>query len=116
MGSFPYVLTCPTLFSFFSLSKNYGDESDAYGLMYPSLYSNHGVYEADFFEPRTPEEVRTYVHVTLYVGIYVPYMHYSLYCTYTYIRTSGLCDNRNNIITIFYDIFTKLSRYLIIMR
>ena len=38
--------------------QNYGDESDAYGLMYPSLYSNSGVYESDFFEPRSEAEVR----------------------------------------------------------
>ncbi|XP_003388337.1 PREDICTED: EF-hand domain-containing family member B-like [Amphimedon queenslandica] len=37
---------------------NYGDESDAYGLIYPSIYSNHGLYEKDFFTPRPPEEVR----------------------------------------------------------
>lgn len=37
---------------------NYGDESDAYGLMYPSMYSNRGVYESDFFEPRTPDQIR----------------------------------------------------------
>ena len=38
--------------------QNYGDESDAYGLMYPSLYSNKGVYEQDFFMPRSQEEVK----------------------------------------------------------
>ena len=37
--------------------QNYGDESGAYGLMYPSIYSNSGVYEDDFFAPRSPEEV-----------------------------------------------------------
>ncbi|XP_064389897.1 EF-hand domain-containing family member B-like isoform X2 [Halichondria panicea] len=31
---------------------NYGDESGAYGLMYPSIYSNKGVHEKDFFQPR----------------------------------------------------------------
>lgn len=39
------------------LLQNYGDESGAYGLMYPSIYSNKGVYEEDFFAPRPPEEV-----------------------------------------------------------
>jgi len=39
-------------------STNYGDESGAYGLMYPSIYSNSGVYEDDFFAPRSPEEVK----------------------------------------------------------
>ena len=38
-------------------SQNYGDESGAYGLMYPSIYSNRGVYEDEFFAPRSPEEV-----------------------------------------------------------
>ncbi|KAK3754621.1 hypothetical protein QZH41_020542 [Actinostola sp. cb2023] len=37
---------------------NYGDESDAYGLINPSLYSNHGVYEKDFFQPRDKFEMR----------------------------------------------------------
>jgi len=39
--------------------QNYGDESDAYGLINPSIYSNHGVYEKDFFQPRDQYEVRT---------------------------------------------------------
>ena len=38
--------------------QNYGDESDAYGLMYPSIYSNNGVYEEDFFKPRPPEVIK----------------------------------------------------------
>ncbi|KAJ7351911.1 hypothetical protein OS493_034516 [Desmophyllum pertusum] len=38
--------------------KNYGDESDAYGLINPSLYSNCGVYEKDFFQPRDQYEIR----------------------------------------------------------
>jgi len=39
-------------------NKNYGDESDAYGLINPSIYSNHGVYEKDFFQPRSRFEIR----------------------------------------------------------
>jgi len=39
--------------------QNYGDESDAYGLINPSIYSNHGVYEKDFFQPRDQYEVRS---------------------------------------------------------
>ncbi|XP_031556686.1 EF-hand domain-containing family member B-like [Actinia tenebrosa] len=39
-------------------TTNYGDESDAYGLINPSLYSNHGVYEKDFFQPRDRFEMR----------------------------------------------------------
>ena len=26
--------------------------------MYPSIYSNHGVYEQDFFRPHPPERIR----------------------------------------------------------
>ena len=37
--------------------QNYGDESDAYGLINPSIYSKYGVYEKDFFRHRTPNEV-----------------------------------------------------------
>ena len=36
---------------------NYGDESDAYGLINPSVYSKFGVHEKDFFQYRTPNEV-----------------------------------------------------------
>uniref|UniRef100_A0A069DUR3 EF-hand domain-containing protein n=1 Tax=Clytia hemisphaerica TaxID=252671 RepID=A0A069DUR3_9CNID len=39
-------------------NTNYGDESDAHGLMNPSIYSNNGVYEEDFFKGRQPHEVR----------------------------------------------------------
>ena len=38
--------------------KNYGDESDAYGLVNPSVFSRKGVYEKDFLLPRSREEVR----------------------------------------------------------
>ena len=38
-------------------NTNYGDESSAYGLIYPSIYSNRGVYEVDFFTAREPQEV-----------------------------------------------------------
>ncbi len=37
--------------------KNYGDESDAYGLVNPSLFSQRGVHEKDFLMPRSKEEV-----------------------------------------------------------
>lgn len=40
------------------LLQNYGDESDSGVLMYPSIYSNHGVYEEDFFKPHPPEKIR----------------------------------------------------------
>ena len=38
-------------------NKNYGDESDAYGLINPSVYSNRGIYEKDFFRGRPQSEV-----------------------------------------------------------
>jgi hypothetical protein len=50
-------------------SKNYGDESDAYGLMYPSVYSSRGVFERDFFRSRGPQEVR---EVFQRVGVEMP--------------------------------------------
>ncbi|CAK8674005.1 unnamed protein product [Clavelina lepadiformis] len=37
---------------------NYGDESDAYGLVNPSIYSQKGVYEYDFFQPRSRDELK----------------------------------------------------------
>lgn len=39
-------------------SKNYGDEADSGTLIYPSIYSNHGVYQEDFFRPYPPEKIR----------------------------------------------------------
>lgn len=38
--------------------RNYGDESSAYGLINPNLYSNFGLTERDFFMPRSQEEIR----------------------------------------------------------
>lgn len=38
-------------------STNYGDESDSFGLLNPSLYSNKGVYEQDFFRPRSQQTI-----------------------------------------------------------
>ena len=37
--------------------KNYGDESDAYGLVNPSVFSLRGVHEKDFLIPRSKDEV-----------------------------------------------------------
>lgn len=48
----------PPLLSTPLSSQNYGDESDAYGLMYPSIYSNRGVYEEDFFKPRPSNQIK----------------------------------------------------------
>ena len=56
--------------------QNYGDESDAYGLINPNIYSNHGVYEKDFFLPRDHHEV-TVIHIcfssTDHGGVVVSY-------------------------------------------
>ncbi|XP_074654131.1 EF-hand domain-containing family member B-like [Tubulanus polymorphus] len=38
--------------------KNYGDESDAHGLMNPSYFSLRGVYEKDFLKPRGYDEMK----------------------------------------------------------
>ena len=38
--------------------KNYGDESDAYGLLNPSIFSLRGVYEKDVLLPKPKEEVK----------------------------------------------------------
>lgn len=36
---------------------NYGDESDVWGLIQPSIFSSHGVYERDLLAPRTKQEI-----------------------------------------------------------
>ncbi|NXQ94751.1 EFHB protein, partial [Sagittarius serpentarius] len=36
---------------------NYGDEANAYALLFPSVYSQKGVYERDFFKPRQKAEI-----------------------------------------------------------
>lgn len=38
--------------------QNYGGEEDTGVLLYPSIYSNHGVYSEDFFRPHPPEKIR----------------------------------------------------------
>ncbi|OPJ82009.1 EF-hand domain-containing family member B [Patagioenas fasciata monilis] len=37
---------------------NYGDEANAYGLLFPSVFSQKGVYESDFFKRRPKEEIK----------------------------------------------------------
>ncbi|CAG5126009.1 unnamed protein product, partial [Candidula unifasciata] len=37
--------------------NNYGDEAKMYSLLYPSLYSQHNVYERDLLQPRSYEEI-----------------------------------------------------------
>nr|XP_028607031.1 EF-hand domain-containing family member B [Podarcis muralis] len=38
-------------------NTNYGDQATVYGLLYPSIYSNKGVYETDFFKTRSKDEI-----------------------------------------------------------
>ncbi|XP_063159943.1 EF-hand domain-containing family member B [Candoia aspera] len=38
-------------------NTNYGDQATAYALLYPSICSNKGVYEKDFFKIRSKEEI-----------------------------------------------------------
>jgi hypothetical protein len=47
-------------------TTNYGDESDAYGLTNPSVYSNRGVYERDLLIPRTMGEVSLFIIRTFF--------------------------------------------------
>lgn len=37
---------------------NYGDEANAYALLFPSIFSQKGVYEGDFFKSRPKAEVQ----------------------------------------------------------
>ncbi|CAC5414683.1 EF-hand domain-containing family member B [Mytilus coruscus] len=43
-------------------NKNYGDESDAYGLVNPSIFSRRHVYEKDFLLPRSKEQLKAIFH------------------------------------------------------
>ncbi|XP_069874490.1 EF-hand domain-containing family member B isoform X2 [Dipodomys merriami] len=37
---------------------NYGEEGDAYSLLYPNIFAQKGVYENDFFQARSKEEIK----------------------------------------------------------
>lgn len=39
-------------------NTNYGEQSDAYGLLNPSIYSSHGLTEKDFFQSRPKEHIK----------------------------------------------------------
>jgi hypothetical protein len=39
-------------------NTNYGDELNAHGLLSPSIFTNHGVFESDFFEPRDKATIK----------------------------------------------------------
>ncbi|XP_041374542.1 EF-hand domain-containing family member B-like [Gigantopelta aegis] len=47
---------------------NYGNESDAWGLLNPSLFSQKGVYEVDLLVPRTIEEIK---EIMENIGVYM---------------------------------------------
>lgn len=38
--------------------NNYGEEGNAYALLHPSIFSQKGVFERDFFKTRSKEEVQ----------------------------------------------------------
>ncbi len=60
MGKYLFTCLTPTLPPSLPTplpSQNYGDESDAYGLIYPSLSSYRGFYEYDIIAARHPQEV-----------------------------------------------------------
>uniref|UniRef100_H2ZUK0 EF-hand domain family member B n=2 Tax=Latimeria chalumnae TaxID=7897 RepID=H2ZUK0_LATCH len=48
---------------------NYGDESTIYGLLSPSIFSNKGVTEKEFFIPRSKEEIAQIFHS---IGVELP--------------------------------------------
>ncbi|XP_056375929.1 EF-hand domain-containing family member B isoform X2 [Hyla sarda] len=48
---------------------NYGDESDVFGLLCPSIFTEHMVYERDLFKSRPKEEIAQILHN---VGINIP--------------------------------------------
>ena len=58
IATYRYDLPAPRLRRL-SDHVNYGDQSDAYGLVTPSVCSKHGVYERDVFELRPREEIRS---------------------------------------------------------
>ncbi len=47
--------------------KNYGDESDAYGLLNPSVFSIRGVHEKEFLMPRSRESVSLILQVFFFL-------------------------------------------------
>jgi hypothetical protein len=37
---------------------NYGNDGNAWSLISPSIFAQHGVYESDFLKPRTKQEIQ----------------------------------------------------------
>ncbi|XP_044151190.1 EF-hand domain-containing family member B [Bufo gargarizans] len=48
---------------------NYGDESNAFGLLCPSIFTQHMVYECDMFKSRPKEEIARILHN---IGVNIP--------------------------------------------
>ncbi|NWW51104.1 EFHB protein, partial [Pedionomus torquatus] len=48
---------------------NYGDEGDAYALLFPSVFSQKGVYEKDFFKTRPKAEI---AQILRNIGVNIP--------------------------------------------
>ncbi|KAM4026931.1 EF-hand domain-containing family member B isoform 2-T2 [Anomaloglossus baeobatrachus] len=48
---------------------NYGDESNAFGLLCPSIFTQHMVYESDIFKSRPKEEIVQILHT---IGVNMP--------------------------------------------
>lgn len=49
-------------------NNNYGDETDASGVIFPNAYSGRGITANDFVDPRTPEHVSEIVKAALNVS------------------------------------------------
>ncbi|XP_069586073.1 EF-hand domain-containing family member B [Ranitomeya imitator] len=59
----------PPRFRKISDRTNYGDESNAFGLLCPSIFTQHMVYERDIFKSRTKEEMAQILHT---IGVTMP--------------------------------------------
>ncbi|XP_069816527.1 EF-hand domain-containing family member B isoform X3 [Dendropsophus ebraccatus] len=59
----------PPRFRRISDRTNYGDESDASGLLHPSIFSQRMVYEHDVFKSRPKEEIAQILHN---IGVNIP--------------------------------------------
>ncbi|XP_073532678.1 EF-hand domain-containing family member B isoform X2 [Phyllobates terribilis] len=59
----------PPRFRKISDRTNYGDESNAFGLLCPSIFTQHMVYERDIFKSRTKEEMAQILHI---IGVNIP--------------------------------------------
>ncbi|XP_072269550.1 EF-hand domain-containing family member B [Pyxicephalus adspersus] len=63
----------PPRFRRISDRKNYGDESNAFGLLCPSIFTQNMVYERDFFKSRPKEEI---AQILRNIGVHIPDNHF----------------------------------------